>query len=339
LLAAAVSSAALSCAGKRDSGTPESPPKVEPVAPVAEEEPEPPPDFTDSQWWDALFSEFNAAQFEQAAARFADPVQATTVGMPAASDPSRANLIAGWEQARAMLPDNRMQAERVFVVDNVAYAQVVTVGTHTGDIEGFPASGKPVGWYSLFRMQFDDEKLANELTIYTNPLVFAVQAGAVSGAADVPVPSLPETESTPMVLEPGDTANSALVKVWYTSIGEGSKSMRAALGETFDEGVVVHETYAGASHEGIDWLRTFMNQLMSATKNNEQTDLEVHSVGDFVIVHGLWKARRTRALPGVGGRGKEYEYDFADVYRFADRKVVEAWWYRNPQQVIDQLSE
>jgi predicted ester cyclase len=330
-----------SCAGgSRDKAQPpvegapaEAQPAEAPAPPQA-----PPTPYANPAYWDAFFEEFNKGDFDAVAARFAETPDARTVGMPVPEQPTRGGLVAGWQQARTMLPDNRMAAARVLRDGNIAFAHVVTTGTHTGDVEGLAASGKPVGWTSLFRFAFDEQGLASEMTIYANPMAFAAQAGLVRGTK-IPVPPAPENASVPFFDDPGESANNAIVKAWYAAYLDGWPSVREAIPQTFAYNVVFYETHVGRSGAGLDWANKHFQEELKSTGEHEHSDIEIHAIGQFVVVTGTLTALQTKRVPGIGGRGKTWTADFADVYRFEEGKAVEVWWYRNPEQVHAQLRD
>ena len=80
------------------------------------------------------------------------------------------------KQTRMMFPDAEFNYEGSFVKGNTAASMSVFKGTHTGDVEGFPATGKAVEVMSISIVRAENGKVVEMWTV-ENELNFYRQLG------------------------------------------------------------------------------------------------------------------------------------------------------------------
>ena len=94
------------------------------------------------------------------------------------TDKGRDMFIAALEKWWAAFPDSKITGKMIIASGNWAAAEATVSGTHLGDFNGIPATGKKVGWTFMEIAEFKDGKL-KALRAYRDNVNIYKQIGAL----------------------------------------------------------------------------------------------------------------------------------------------------------------
>lgn len=94
-------------------------------------------------------------------------------------EPTKAGMLAFFDTLRGAFPDLKMTLEDAVVDGDKAAARVRATGTHQGEFEGIPATGKPVDVLVFDMFKFDGAGLVSEHWGLTDTMAMMQQMGVV----------------------------------------------------------------------------------------------------------------------------------------------------------------
>ena len=130
-------------------------------------------------------------------------------------------------------------------------------------------------------------------------------------------------------------ANKALVRRFYEQVwGAGNYDVA---NEVFAPDYVRHDFRAGDPMPGPEGQKKIARDFHTAFPDLAVEVELVFGEGDFVV--GRWTASGTHTGPwaGVEPTGRTMRFSAANIFRFADGKVVEIWNHRDDLGLMEQL--
>jgi steroid delta-isomerase-like uncharacterized protein len=94
-------------------------------------------------------------------------------------EPTKAGVLAFFETLRAAFPDLKMELQDAVVDGDKAVARVRATGTHQGEFEGIPATGKSIDVLCFDMFRFDGAGLVSEHWGLTDTMAMMQQMGVV----------------------------------------------------------------------------------------------------------------------------------------------------------------
>ena len=128
-----------------------------------------------------LYDLINAGDLDGVGRQFADDFieREELPGLP----PTKAGVIQFFQMLFAAFPDFRMDVEDVIASGDKAAVRVRMTGTHKGEFQGIPATGKSVAVNVIDIIRFSDDGLAREHWGVLDQLSLLQQLGAIPAGA------------------------------------------------------------------------------------------------------------------------------------------------------------
>lgn len=95
--------------------------------------------------------------------------------------PGKDGVLTFFRGLRSAFPDLRMAIEDLIVDGDKAVARVRSTGTHRGEFNGVPATGRPIDFQLIDIMRFDDAGLVCEHWGVADTMTMMQQLGVVPG--------------------------------------------------------------------------------------------------------------------------------------------------------------
>jgi steroid delta-isomerase-like uncharacterized protein len=302
---------------------------VEPAP--AKEEPKAPPSLAELQRKVAmgLGEALNAHDATKAAAFYAERAVVTMPGLPDTT--GRAAIAAELQTRFAAMSDSKSMATRVFVKGDVVVVEWAWSATHTGQLMGVKATGKPVGAMGVDVMWFTPEGLIKEQHTYTDLGTVMAQIGASKqkGRAAPTVPS-----AMPTVAVSTGSADEAKNVEAATKRFEAfeKKSEAAFLGSSSDDLTWDDLTQPEAMKGKAAGKRYFV-ELTRAFPDVKATTTNAWGFGDYVIAEVTLSGTQRAAFFGVPPTNKAIRLHALDILQFKDGAIVKGWSYGNGREM------
>lgn len=237
-----------------------------------------------------------------------------------------AAVVRSWRQA---FPDGRWGIRALLGERDLVAAHVVMEGTHTGEFQGIPPTGRKVSVYSIGVERFQDGRMA-ESWREIDMLGLLQQLGVIPAGAQGTVydqttafhPTGPSTSS----VEENKAAMIHYVEA-VNAVTPGSAEGWARANQYVDkENYLWHSAAWGAQRLDHD-METY-NMVKSAVPDLTFIPQEAIMVGegDLLATPGRTLGHHTGApLFGIPATGNSLDWFGIDISRFHDGKIVERW--------------
>lgn len=278
----------------------------------------------------AVSEALNAHDAKKLAAAYSADAVLHVTGMPEVKGPD-----AVAQDAQVMLtafPDLKFAVARVFQKGDMALVEWVVNGTHSGDLMGFKATQKPVGYRGASLVWFDaDGKVKVEHRAVDMGTVLG-QVGAIKGGARA-VPPLPAAIDWVVSKASADEEKAVEShKAIYAAIE--AKKVDEFLARLTDDAAfsdLAQPKDIKGKKAAKEWLGAF-NKAIPDLKFTVST---IFGAGEYSISEaataGTWKG----ALGPMRPTNKAITLHAIDVFRFKDGKFIEGVTYANAKELLD----
>jgi steroid delta-isomerase-like uncharacterized protein len=236
-------------------------------------------------------------------------------------------------------PDLAITNEELIAEGDKVAGRWITRGTHLGELQGIPPTGKQVTITSMDINRITDGKIAERWHEY-DALGMMQQLG-VMPAPDSPVSELGKNDASDATKETSPTSpeeNKALVcRYWQEASGRG---LLAVMEEFLAPDVVSHPP-ASASPEpvrGLDAFKQFIAAQFGAFPDMAVTVEDLISEADRVAARVTTRGTHEGELMGLPPTGRRVEWSGISMTRHADGRIVEQWGEFDALGLLQQLS-
>lgn len=207
----------------------------------------------------------------------------------------------------AAFPDMRHNIEQMAERDGRIELQVAVTGTHRGDFQGAPASGRPVRAPTHIAFRFEDGQIAEHWVEADLAEIMRQIGGGPAAARNG---------------HAGLEANKALVRRVYDELI--NQENKVVIDETFAEGAIIHDEFTGVT-VGREAFRQLLGIFDAAFPHHRVVVEAVLAEGDLVSVLHTHHAIHTGPFLHLAPTGKSVEVNGLDLYRIVDGQIVEFW--------------
>ena len=116
--------------------------------------------------------------------------------------------------------------------------------------------------------------------------------------------------------------NKAVIDRFNVALNEGNLDVIDAI---FDPNFIGHSPLSPEPIRGPDGYKAFLATLVAAMPDMHYPSWTLIADGDLVAIHLLFEGTFTNPLLGIPPNGKKIAAWNANIWRFADGKLVE-WW-------------
>lgn len=285
----------------------------------------------------SIVAAFNAHDAKKVTSVYSDTVVSGSPG-PAGweEEVGTASIESGHARLFASFPDMKWLSPRAFIRGSVAIQEWVSNATHSGDLGGMKASGKPTGIHGISVYRFGEDGLIRRDSTYFDAATIGRQTGAAPGKAR-PVPALPAGAMEVIVAagSPDEARREAAARAMYAAFsGTDEKPFLAALDADVVQKVYSQPEDARGQKAAADGFRAMHKAFPDLAV--KVTDL--WAAGDRVIAEVTTTGTHQGALGALKPTKRPVTLHSLDVLTFGkDDKITVIETYSSSLELLGQL--
>ncbi|HSK02107.1 MAG TPA: ester cyclase family protein, partial [Kofleriaceae bacterium] len=256
-------------------------------------------------------------------------------------DVTRDEMIPRLTAARVAFPDLVLEPQLVLVSGRTVLGVLLMKGTNGGPLRGeageLPATKQKIGVLMYERVAMDDENKATEQWAYFDPATMLGQLGHQKA-----MPTRPPVEGSlpdaPIVAVAADDdrerANLAIVRRGNEAFNAKKAADLMAL---FADDAIEADQATPGDVKGKPAIEQALRGLWKAFPDARGEISSTWAAGDHVVAELRFTGTHDGPLGGLPRTGKKVAFQYAEIFKLKDGKIVELWRFRNGIALAQQL--
>jgi len=250
--------------------------------------------------------------------------------------PGLAGAKQTWATYIAAFADTRIWFEDLVAEDDKVAVRYSGAGTHQGELQAIPATGKGIRASSISIFRLSDGKIVDKWEQWDR-LGLLQQLGAIPGMAhearSSPEPGAPEAGRASREPSMSTEENKAVVRRFHEEVFNERKVDRAD--ELFTEDYVDHGALPGQA-PGLAGAKRKWAGYIDGIDGSIWTE-DLLAEGDRVAARWTVEGTHRGDLLGIAATGRRFRLGGISIYLVADGKIAEQWEQLDRLGLLQQL--
>lgn len=225
-----------------------------------------------------------------------------------------ARLIAGFQAA---FPDLRHDIERITECAGRIEVEVMGSGTHEGEFQGAPPSGRGMLVPTHHTFRFADGRIAEHwITVDVAEIMRQIGGGQPANGRS-----------------PRDAHSATALRLYEEVINQERQEV---VDDIFAPDAILHDPFTGTSY-GAKAFKGLLGIFDTAFPHHRVVVERVLAEGEYVAVLHTHHATHTGPFLGMPATGKSVIVNGLELFRFADGRIAEFWRKDDDASLLMQL--